>query len=403
MTATVADTYEFSIVSFELESYLTFSTRANSVAMEELLDRTSVLDECGLAGAVGRPKGSRQSQEHAVAILAPMSGSAGIWGPSCISCAQLAVQEINSRDGISDGQIAPLFLDSDASAIGALEEHVRLLLEEGLVKAIVGMSVSSVRQRLNSVVRGRIPFVYTPLFEGNEHSPNVFAIGETPSDQLQPAIRDLSLRLKVRRWALIGNDYVWPRTTHAVAKRSIAACGGIVAYDDYVPFGLENAEWLADKIARIKPDIVLVSLVGQDAVEFNRAFGQLGLDRRIVRFSTAIEENVLLATGAENTKRLYASSSYFASLKTEQNEEFKERYRAIHQGCPPMLNTIGQSLYEGMHFYAALRDQWRRGVTGPVQYKSARRGTFRANDDKEMTIYLSRADGHTFEIIDRLS
>jgi ABC-type branched-subunit amino acid transport system substrate-binding protein len=336
-------------------------------------------------------------------VLAPMRGSAGIWGPSCISSAQLAIQEINSRAGISGAPIVPLFLDSDDSAVDALEREVAALLGEGSIEAIVGMSVSSVRQRLNRIVRGRVPYVYTPLYEGNERSPNVYTIGETPADQLQPAIRDLSRRLKVRRWALIGNDYVWPRSSHAVARRSIAEHGGTVTFEGYVPFGLEDAEWLAEKIAHTRPDLVLVSLVGQDAVEFNRAFGRLDLDRRIFRFSTAIEENVLMATGAEYTKRLFAASSYFSSLATPENEEFKERYHAIHPACPPVLNALGQSVYEGIYFYAALHEQRRRGAGGPIRYRSARSGSFHSNDRKDMTIYLSRADGHAFHIIDRLS
>ena len=118
-----------------------------------------------------------------------MSGSAGIWGPSCISSAQLAIHEINQRAGISGAPIVPLFMDSDDSAGGALEREIAALIEQGSIEAIVGMNVSSVRQRLNKVVRGRIPYVYTPLYEGNEHSPNVYTIGETPADQLQPAIR----------------------------------------------------------------------------------------------------------------------------------------------------------------------------------------------------------------------
>ncbi|MBZ0162740.1 MAG: substrate-binding domain-containing protein [Notoacmeibacter sp.] len=337
-----------------------------------------------------------------MAVLVPMGGSAGIWGPSSISSAQLAIHEVNSRDGIGGQPVAPLFLNSDDSAAGALEHEVAALLEEQSIQAIVGMNVSSVRQRLNKVVRGRVPYIYTPLYEGNEHSPNVFAIGETPADQLQPAIRHLSRRLRVRRWALVGNDYVWPRTSHAVARASIAESGGTVTFDGYVPFGLNDAEWLVERIARTRAEIVLISLVGQDAVEFNRAFGQMDLDRRIFRFSTAMEENILMATGAENTKRLFAASSYFSSLATPENEEFKERYRAIHAGHPPALNALGQSLYEGIHFYSAMHEHRERGLNGPVRYRSARAGSFYSNDRKDMTIYLSRADGHNFSIIDKL-
>lgn len=373
--------------------------------METLLGPAGELDESEVLGPAERfsRRAFAPTREHVVAVLVPMSGSAGIWGPSCISSAQLAISEINGHRGAGGQPIVPLFLNSDDSAMGALEQEVSELLAEGGIRAIVGMNVSSVRQRLNKIVRGRIPYVYTPLYEGNEHTPNVYAIGETPDDQLQPAIRHLSRSLKVRRWALIGNDYVWPRSSHAVAKRCVAECGGTVTFDGYVPFGLEDAEWLVERIALTRPDIVLVSLVGQDAVEFNRAFGQLGLDRRIFRFSAAIEENILMATGAENTKRLFAASSYFSALATPQNEEFKERYRAMHADCPPVLNALGQSLYEGIHFYAAMHEQRRREVAGPVAYRSARGGSFLSNDSKDMTIYLSRADGHDFHIIDKLS
>lgn len=345
-----------------------------------------------------------ERHEQAIAVLAPMSGSAGIWGPSCISCAQVAVAEVNETDGIGGAKLVPVFLDSDDGNVSALEREIAGLIEEQAITAIVGMNVSSVRQRLTKIVAGCIPYVYTPLYEGNEHSPNVYAIGETPADQLEPAIRHLTEVLKIRKWALIGNDYVWPRSSHAVARGRIAECGGTVVFDEYVPFGLKNAEWLVERIAGARPDIVLVSLVGQDAVEFNRAFGAMDLDRTIFRLSTAVDENVLLATGAENTKRLFVASAYFSALKTERNEAFKERYRANHQACPPVLNALGQSLYEGIHFYAAMRANERTGCRGaPVHYRSARSGAYISNDRKDMTIYLSRADGHQFAILGELA
>lgn len=338
-----------------------------------------------------------------VAMLVPMSGSAGLWGPSCISCAQLAVREINQAGGLRGRPIEPVFLDSDDSSAGALERDLNDLIEDGTVCGIVGMSVSSVRRRLNKVVAGRVPHVYTPLYEGHEHSPNVFTIGETPADQLIPAIRRLSVSLKVRRWALIGNDYVWPRTSNAIAKQCIAENGGTVSFEGYVPFGLEEPAWLVERLVRTQPDIVLVSLVGQDAVEFNRAFGAMQLDRRIFRFSTATEENVLMATGAANTKRLYAAAAYFATLQTERNLAFKERYHAFHgDSVAPALNSIGQSMYEGVNFFAALSGR-ASDAAGPITYTSARGGLFHSNERKESPTYLARADGLHFEVVDRLA
>jgi hypothetical protein len=45
-----------------------------------------------------------------------------------------------------------------------------------------------------------------------------------------------------------------------------------------------------------------MSLVGQDAVDFSRAFGESGLARQAIRLSCAIEENGLLAIGKRPAK-----------------------------------------------------------------------------------------------------
>lgn len=343
----------------------------------------------------------RGAGRNRIAVMVPMSGSAGIWGPSCISCAQLAADEINRHRGIGDREVELVFLDADDSVVDSAVEMIAGLVDDGGVSAVVGMHVSSVRQRLNEVLRGRIPYVYTPLYEGNERAPGCFAIGETPAEQLAPAIRRLAETLKVRRWALVGNDYVWPRASHRFAKDRIAEAGGQVVFETYVPFGIEEPVELVERVAAAKPDIVLLSLIGQEAVEFNRVFGAMRLDRSIVRFSTAIEENVLLATGADGTRRLYAASAYFASLRSDANLSFVERYRTLHGERAPVLNALGQSIYEGMHFYSALRDG-KRARRAPIVYRSARGGTYFDNERKANPIYLARADEHLFSVIERL-
>ena len=351
----------------------------------------------GFVARLGMPRRRR------IAVMVPMSGSAGIWGPSCISCAQLAVAEINAGNGIAGQEVEAVFLDADDGAIEGVLDTLDDMIEDESIAAIVGMHVSSVRQRLTRAVRGRIPYVYTPLYEGSEQTPGVFTIGETPREQLEPAIRRMVELCRVRRWALVGNDYVWPRVSHRHAKGAIAATGGEVVFEEYVPFGLEEPWELVERIAAARPDIVIVSLIGQEAVEFNRVFGEMGLDRRIVRFSTAIEENVLLATGAANTKRLYGASSYFSTLQTSRNVAFKERYRTLHRERAPVLNALGQSLYEGMQFYASLAANGRRSGAEPIDFVSARGGCFFSNERKDNPIYLARADGHVFSVIEQLA
>lgn len=365
-------------------------------------------NRCSLGGRAVRPARPRAAwmgrqashlryeDDLRVALCVPLRGPEGIWGPSCLASARLAQAELNRLSGITGRPCALHVVDASSEA-AEVEGTLAALVDDGEVDAIVGMCISSVRQRIVGAVRGRVPFVYTCLYEGGDASPGLYAIGETAARQLEPAIGWLSARGQARRWMLVGNDYVWPRVSHAIARRSIVATGGEVVAETFLPFGVGDHMPVIDAARKARADAMLISMVGQDAVDFNRAFGSAGLQRRILRLSCAIEENQLLAIGAENTDNLYVAMGYFAALDTDANLAFKERYHSCYGDRAPALNTIGQSLYEGVHFLAALIEN-RRPLPGQG-HASARHAEQRAG--AAAPIYLAVADGHLFRVVAR--
>ncbi len=86
-------------------------------------------------------------------------------------------------------------------------------------------------------IAGRVPYVYTALYEGGERHPGVFMVGETPSRQLLPAMSWLRAEHGVRRWCIVGNDYVWPRGTAAAARSYAPLCDGQICDEVFVPLG----------------------------------------------------------------------------------------------------------------------------------------------------------------------
>lgn len=355
------------------------------------------------------PRRSRRlpapGRDLCIGLCIPLSGLTGIWGPSALASAQLAVAELNAASGIAGRACRLAIVDADDYA-PRLESVLGKLLERGEIDALVGMHTSFMRQRIISVVGSRIPFVYTPLYEGGENTPGVFALGETPARQLSPAIRWLAHHERARRWALVGHEYVWPRVSNALARGYIGRAGGEVVLERYVPFGTTDFEELLQRIRQGRCDAVLLSMVGEDAVEFNRAFGRAGLGA--LRLSAAIEENELLAIGADATSRLYVASSYFSTLSTDANLGFKERYHQHFGDRAPTLNSLGQSTYEGVHFLASLLEhgvddvvlRTRRGA--PLAYRSAREAAYAGNGANLAPIYLAVAEGHVFRVLTRL-
>lgn len=353
------------------------------------------------AGDLSRRLTSRGGahDEFRVGLCVPLQGSEGIWGPSCIASARLAHEEINRADGIAGRHATLRIIDASESAAdvgGCIDGLVRA----GEIDALVGMCISSVRERIADSLQGRVPFVYTPLYEGGPMPPGIVAIGETAQRQLRPSITRLSRVHGARRWALIGNDYVWPHVSHRIARRVVGELGGEVVVDRFVPFGFVDFDALIDQLRHSRADAVLMAMVGQDAVEFNRAFGRAGLARHMLRLSCAVEENQLLAIGADNTERLFVALGYFDALRTEANLAFKERYRARFGDRAPVMNSIGQSLYEGLHVLAALHET--RPAEACRTRPSARRSDGPGSARGVSPIYLAQAEGHAFRVVTEL-
>ncbi len=364
-------------------------------------DRTDTLYLTELDDMADRQGGARA--EFRIGLLLPMCGAAGLWAPSCISCAQVALRELNRGDGIAGRPVRLILIDAAEETAQPVEAVINELIDTGAIDAIVGMHLSATRQRLSKIIRQRIPYVYTPLYEGGETTPGIYAIGDTPDRHLGPALTALQRMYRPRGWALIGNDYVWPRPFNAFAKTRLREMSVPVVHEEYHGFGTSGIDQAVERVAASGAEGVLVSLIGQDAVNFNRAFGRAGLQDQMIRLSCACEENALLACGARNNRRMFSASSYFGNIPTEANAAFRESYYTLHGDSAPVLNTLGQSTYEGVHFLAGLMQRgapdWRGGSFDSAS-SMGRRSVRRGAGLGHAPVYLSRADGLQFEVIE---
>jgi ABC-type branched-subunit amino acid transport system substrate-binding protein len=350
-------------------------------------------------------EGRRRSDRLKIALLVPLSGPAGLWGPSCQTSALMAAREINAGGGILGREVELVFADAGGDPRTIADDTIELVAENR-AEAVIGMHISAVRLALVRVLRGRIPYVYTPVYEGGEQSPGVFMVGETPAQQLKPAIRWLAEHRGARRWYLIGNDYVWPHVSHRAARRYIKATGGEVLGVDYVPFGCDDHEPYLEAIRRARPDAVLVSMVGTDCVTFNRAFARHGLAPHMLRLSAASEENTLLGIGARNAENFFFTTGYLADLATPQNLAFLDRYHGTFGRDAPMPNTIGESCYEGVRLYAEMAR--RAASLGVPELSRASEGLIYTGARGRVTMrsrhlwtdmYLAQADGLRFKVL----
>lgn len=360
---------------------------------------------------MGRMSALTPGSDHLdVAFVVPRSGPAGIYGPSCESCATLAVEEINSSYGVLGRELRLRTIDGgrDPDVVAA---EVGELLDAGELDVVAGWHISAVREALTPIVNGRVPYLYSPLYEGGERTPGVFLAGETPDRQLLPAMRWMAEELGVRRWCVLGDDYVWPLASARAARRYARNSPDIRIVDEmYVPLGTEDFGPAVQRVIRSGAQGVLMFLVGSDAVQFNRAFARAGVDRFCVRLSPIMEENMLLASGCENTRELYAAAGFFETLATSAGLDFSRRYSARFGTQAPVLNSLGESCYEGLTLLTQLAG--RAGSMGLAElcraadslvYESPRGLVRMAGNHLLQSVYIARADGLQFDVLAELT
>jgi ABC-type branched-subunit amino acid transport system substrate-binding protein len=180
---------------------------------------------------------------------------------------------------------------------------------------------------------------YPVQYEGEESSRNIFYTGAAPNQQAIPAVRYLISNEggKVRRWVLLGTDYVYPRTINRILSAYLAADG--VSPDDimtiYTPFG--HYEW-RDIVARIKTfgsegkKTAVISTVNGDANTYlYRELAAQQVDANAIPvMAFSIGERELLGADIAPVGHL-AAWNYFQSIKSAENDAFVKMWADFNE------------------------------------------------------------------------
>ncbi|MDH4414591.1 MAG: substrate-binding domain-containing protein [Rhizobium sp.] len=332
-----------------------------------------------------------------IGVLVSHSGPAGLWGPSTDAAAFLAASELNAGDGVLGHEVDlvvadPGWEERDAARV------VRDMIELDGIHALVGMHPSNIRSAVKVQLGGRIPYIYTPQYEGGECNATTIATGGTDGALMRATFPWLVERYKAKRFCLLANNYVWPEQALNTAKSIIGQARGRIVGEALVPFGSEYTAEI-ELIRQARPDIVLTFLLGEELVRFSRAFGAAGLSSSIVRYALGLDENVLYGIGVEGTENLFGASTFAANHASSKTMQLLERYYTMLGSDAPTMTVFGQSCYEGIHLAADLarhagsvdpevtsrylrarkRQQDVRGILGPERF------------NQENSIYLLQA------------
>jgi len=380
------------------------SIRKQGLTRRTLLGATAGGVAFGALPGLIRPAAA--ADEFKIGLFIALSGPASLFGPTQKASAELATEEINKAGGILGRQIRLIPTDAGGPPAESTKSAIRLMLDEK-VDMLVGSHDSATREALVATIKGKVPYIYTPVYEGGECAFNTYVIADTPEQQIRPSVAFMMKDRGAKSVYLIGDDYVWPRKCNEQAKKYIADNGGKVVAEEYVPFGAPNKfEEIVTRIKSAKPDMVLITLVGADNVNFNRTFAGFGLDKDIARLSLLLEENTLLGIGPDSSNNLFSSMSYYANAPGEANKKFKAAYFAKFGDKAPQLGLIGAECYGGIYCAHALATK--AGGTDAKKCMAASEGlsfptaagsVAMRGRHVDKTMYLATCKGTEFDII----
>jgi len=285
-----------------------------------------------------------------VGLLIQLSGAAGVYGLPSQQAAQLAVGEVNAAGGIA-GRKLQLFVADDATDVMTAGEQARKLVNQDHVDVLISTEASAALAAIVPVVKRSNTFmIYTPLYQGGACEKNLFVLGEVPQQQVVPVIPYLDSRFHRKSWYIVGDDYVWPRALGKVTRRIVNHARGRVAGEDYVPLGTSDFGTILDKVKSSKANLVLMTLVGSDAIAFVKQLHDFGLGGKVKIFSLALLDNTLPALKG-STSATYSAFGYFSTLKTPANRRFLRALQKSFGAHAPQQTTLSEGDYDAIHLW----------------------------------------------------
>ena len=292
-----------------------------------------------------------------IGVLHSLSGTMAISETTLKDTVQMLVDEQNKKGGVLGKMIEAVVVDP-ASNWPLFAEKARELISKDKVSAIFGCWTSVSRKSVLPVVEELNGILFYPVqYEGEESSKNVFYTGAAPNQQAIPAV-DYPLKQGVKRWALVGTDYVYPRTANKILEAYLKSKG----FKDedimisYTPFGHSDWQSIVSDIKKFgtagKKTAVVSTINGDANVPFYKELSNQGISAKdipVVAFSVGEEE-----LSGIDTKPLVghlAAWNYFESVDSDANDDFIEEWHKYTGDEKRVTNDPMEATYIGFNMW----------------------------------------------------
>ena len=215
----------------------------------------------------------------------PLTGTYAAPGKNENTGMQLAVDQLNAKNGILGRKVELLIEDSTSGDAGTAVQKARKLIERDNVDFLVGNVNSALAQAMAQVSNEKgilhiVPGGHTDGITGVNCKWNVFRVCNTTRMEAN-SIVPLLFKTYGKKWHFITPDYAFGHTLYEGCEADLKKLGGTITGNELTPLGVTDFSAYLIKARAANPDVLIVLVQGNDMVNCLKQISQFGIEKQL--------------------------------------------------------------------------------------------------------------------------
>jgi branched-chain amino acid transport system substrate-binding protein len=329
-------------------------------------------DPAAAKPAAGAPKSAEGNIK--LGVLLPFSGAVAYPGGAARQGFELAFDEAKYQAG---GRTIEVFFEDTAADPDTAVTKARRLVEETKVHILIGPFLDHEGLAVQQYTKDKgIPTI-VPMSGAEARTldfPQSVNFQNTDKQPTMPLGDYICKKVGKKRAIIAASDYAWGRSVAEAFEKGFTAAGCTVVDRVFAPLGTADYSPYVTKIASQadNADFLWDWVVAEDGMRFHKTYGELGLNKRLPRYSSsdALATGLMYQVGP-TVAGTFIFHDWFPEIDNPQSQAFvkkmKERYNVdadwyhasgYHGGqvVTRVLDKVGGRSEDGKAFLDALLD-----------------------------------------------
>src|SRR5271168_1687104 len=228
---------------------------------------------------------ARAAQAIKIGLDNPLTGPYAALGKNELTGCQMALDEINAKDGILGRPVELVVEDSTSADAGVAVLKARKLIDGEGVDFLLGNVNSALSLAMAQVSNEKsilhiVPGGHTDAVTGASCHWNVFRVCNTTQMEAN-AVASALVKDYGKKFYYITPDYAFGHTLETAMVKAISALGGDRVGGDLVPLGSVDFSSYLIKAQGMNPDVIVFLVQGDDMLNAMKQAVQFGLQNKV--------------------------------------------------------------------------------------------------------------------------